>query len=247
MKTERFHMMEVPYLDIGTLTDEALGKVPVGDYFIYASYGYRVGLKVTPRYMIPMPGSGYRTIEQAQVAAEQYCKREEFPMNPGRPLDMPVCEKDGQICAGTTRRPPITQEQTDLLDKLKETHARLEEAKARNREADLLKDKTVVTCVYCGQEYPDGTPTAKAQILTDHIKVCLKHPMRAAEQRIKELEAALKTASVDRSNTTIEEVIRLMAPERIPQTAADIDTQINNLHAEIDKLHMQREELNKKE
>lgn len=42
----------------------------------------------------------------------------------------------------------------------------------------------VVTCVYCGHEYPHGTPAAKAQALTDHIKVCEKHPMREREQLI---------------------------------------------------------------
>lgn len=40
--------------------------------------------------------------------------------------------------------------------------------------------RTVVTCVYCGRKYPDGTPTAKAEALTDHVKVCDKHPMKRA-------------------------------------------------------------------
>lgn len=52
----------------------------------------------------------------------------------------------------------------------------------------------VVTCVYCGHEYPEGTPTAKAEQLTAHIKVCEKHPLRAAEERIKQLEALLSEA-----------------------------------------------------
>ncbi len=49
----------------------------------------------------------------------------------------------------------------------------------------------VVTCVYCGHEYPDGTPTAKHELLTEHIKICEKHPMRAAEQKIAKLRSAL--------------------------------------------------------
>ena len=52
-------------------------------------------------------------------------------------------------------------------------------------------NNTVVTCVYCGHEYPDGTPTAKAALLTEHIKVCEKHPMRKAEATIKLLRDAL--------------------------------------------------------
>lgn len=50
---------------------------------------------------------------------------------------------------------------------------------------------TVVTCVYCGHEYPDGTPTAKAELLTAHIKTCHKHPMRQAEADVKTLWDAL--------------------------------------------------------
>lgn len=34
-----------------------------------------------------------------------------------------------------------------------------------------------LTCVYCGQAYPAGTPPHSAKVLTDHIKVCKKHPM----------------------------------------------------------------------
>lgn len=49
----------------------------------------------------------------------------------------------------------------------------------------------IITCVYCGHEYPNGTPTAKHQLLTEHIKVCNKHPMRGAEKKINKLRTAL--------------------------------------------------------
>jgi hypothetical protein len=39
--------------------------------------------------------------------------------------------------------------------------------------------------------YPEGTPPHGPQILTDHIKVCEKHPMRKAEERIAKLRCAL--------------------------------------------------------
>lgn len=39
-------------------------------------------------------------------------------------------------------------------------------------------DKNVVTCVYCGHEYDEGTPTAKHDALTKHICHCKDHPMR---------------------------------------------------------------------
>lgn len=48
-----------------------------------------------------------------------------------------------------------------------------------------------LTCVYCGMAYPEGTPPHGSQILTDHIRVCEKHPLRAAEAKIERLRAAL--------------------------------------------------------
>lgn len=49
----------------------------------------------------------------------------------------------------------------------------------------------IITCVYCGMAYPQGTPAHGAQVLTDHIKICEKHPMWEAEQTIAELQKAL--------------------------------------------------------
>ena len=54
-----------------------------------------------------------------------------------------------------------------------------------------MNENSVVTCVYCGHQYPDGTPTAKHALLTEHIKICEKHPMREAEQKIDRLRNAL--------------------------------------------------------
>ena len=57
---------------------------------------------------------------------------------------------------------------------------------------DEYKSNVVVTCVYCGMIYPDGTPTHQHTLLTDHIKVCEKHPLREAENKIKYLMYALE-------------------------------------------------------
>lgn len=54
----------------------------------------------------------------------------------------------------------------------------------------------VLTCVYCGHEYPQDSPAWGNQVLTDHIKVCAQHPMRAVEARVKELEQALLDAQL---------------------------------------------------
>lgn len=50
---------------------------------------------------------------------------------------------------------------------------------------------STLTCVYCGMAYPEGTDPHGAKILTDHIKICGKHPMREAEFKIIKLRKAL--------------------------------------------------------
>lgn len=50
---------------------------------------------------------------------------------------------------------------------------------------------SILTCVYCGMAYPEGTPPHGAKVLTDHIKVCDKHPMRDIEIRVSKLRQAL--------------------------------------------------------
>lgn len=52
-------------------------------------------------------------------------------------------------------------------------------------------NSNVVTCVYCGYKFPEGTPSSQHILLTEHIKVCKKHPMREAEQKIIRLRKAL--------------------------------------------------------
>ncbi len=51
--------------------------------------------------------------------------------------------------------------------------------------------KEVLTCVYCGQQYPRDTPTHGSPVLTAHIRTCEKHPLRAAEAQIAQLRKAL--------------------------------------------------------
>ncbi len=49
----------------------------------------------------------------------------------------------------------------------------------------------ILTCVYCGEAYPQDTPTWGDEVLTEHIKVCPKHPLREAERKIEILKKAL--------------------------------------------------------
>lgn len=62
----------------------------------------------------------------------------------------------------------------------------------------------VITCVYCGQAYPQDTPTWGDKVLTDHIKVCEKHPMRKAEADIRKLRKALSLTLGDSTKSELE-------------------------------------------
>jgi len=54
-----------------------------------------------------------------------------------------------------------------------------------------MNDQKIVTCAYCGHVYPPGAPTSQHELLTEHIKICDKHPMCEAEETIKTLVALL--------------------------------------------------------
>lgn len=53
-------------------------------------------------------------------------------------------------------------------------------------------DGRVLTCVYCGHEYPQDTPASGDKVLTDHIRQCEKHPMK----KISDEHAMLRKALV---------------------------------------------------
>jgi len=69
-----------------------------------------------------------------------------------------------------------------------------------------IKMSNILTCVYCGMAYPEGTPPHGSKVLTDHIKVCEKHPMRklrealvglvgaSTKEELEAMEFALRTA-----------------------------------------------------
>lgn len=56
----------------------------------------------------------------------------------------------------------------------------------------------VLTCVFCGHEYPQDTPAWGNEVLTQHIAGCEHHPMRAVvgqRDRLRSALAALVGAS----------------------------------------------------
>lgn len=40
----------------------------------------------------------------------------------------------------------------------------------------IQNDRRVITCAFCGHEYPPGTPSANHAALAEHVEVCPKHP-----------------------------------------------------------------------
>lgn len=77
--------------------------------------------------------------------------------------------------------------------------AETEKLKAERDEARewcrrLQRDSQTLTCVYYGKEYPPGSPAHGSEVLTQHIRACEKHPMRAAEAETQRLRVALAEA-----------------------------------------------------
>jgi hypothetical protein len=103
-------------------------------------------------------------------------------------------------CCGKHKKPPVTQGNEEELktyhaekefqrqvDKHHETVQRGFEAveccdrmiKEAKEEIAKEENPQVLTCAFCGEEYPPGTPTSQHELLTEHILRCSKHPARA--------------------------------------------------------------------
>jgi len=108
---------------------------------------------------------------------------------------------------------------------------------AGSRLAPTPCSPSVVTCVYCGHEYPEGTPTAKHDLLTAHIKICEKHPMREAEARIERLRKAL--AGLIGAETKEELEAMEAAMRMMPGIDADKIAAINAIHALLSEANVE--------
>lgn len=92
-------------------------------------------------------------------------------------------------------------------------------------------ESRVLTCVYCGHEYPQDTPAAGSEILTDHIRQCEKHPMRKLESDRTVLRNAL--VALVGSGDVAELQIMEVEVRRLPAPAADKAATIDAIHALI--------------
>ena len=83
----------------------------------------------------------------------------------------------------------------------------------------------ILTCAYCGKAYPEGTPPYGADALTEHIKICDKHPMGKLRKALADLVGA----------STIEELKKMEETFRcIPGIEKDKIRALNAIHALID-------------
>ena len=93
-----------------------------------------------------------------------------------------------------------------------------------------------LTCVYCGMAYPEGTPPHGAQILTDHIKICKKHPLREAEAKITKLRTAL--SGLIGAETKEELKAMEFSMRSIPAPDADKAVSINAIHVLMETMEV---------
>lgn len=68
----------------------------------------------------------------------------------------------------------------------------------------------VMTCVYCGKEYPQDTPGWDNGVLTAHIKICPKHPLRKAEADLALVRKALAGLIGEETKKNLERMLELI-------------------------------------
>lgn len=87
----------------------------------------------------------------------------------------------------------------------------------------------VLTCVYCGHEYPQDTPAHGDKVLTDHITQCEKHPMRAVVSQRDLLRKALVGLVGADDPAELRNMELIM--RSLPAPEADKAATINAIHA----------------
>lgn len=95
--------------------------------------------------------------------------------------------------AGWEQDEQVAIEAQAELAKEREAH---EEAK---RERDALLQDRVVQCSFCGKIDEPGDLDNQARLMWEHMQTCERHPMRALEQRLAELEPVLADVVEERA------------------------------------------------
>lgn len=96
----------------------------------------------------------------------------------------------------------------------------------------------VLTCAYCGKEYPQGTQAWGDEILTDHIRECSKHPMRKVEADKEMLRNAL--AGIIGVSSKEELEVMELTVRMLPTPQADKIAMLDGIHALLATLPEER-------
>jgi hypothetical protein len=112
--------------------------------------------------------------------------RRDFFAEPKQSACIAACEA---LARGDLRDPADHHDLLAAIDRLTR-----ERDEARDWVRRLTRVDRVLTCVYCGQAYPPGSPDHGADVLTAHVRVCEKHPMREVETEAKRLRCDLDNA-----------------------------------------------------
>lgn len=78
-------------------------------------------------------------------------------------------------------------------------------------------NNTAVTCAFCAAIFPPGTPRHGDGELAAHIKVCEKHPLRAAESQLAAVTQELEAWKSSGAKTRLDALRRLQ-----PRIAAEV-------------------------
>ena len=62
--------------------------------------------------------------------------------------------------------------------------------------ADIQEEECILMCAYCGKEYPSETPTSNCAALTEHIKICPKHPLAKTLDELTTIKVTLDTCGL---------------------------------------------------
>ena len=103
-----------------------------------------------------------------------------------------------------------------------DSQARAWYERGREHEARRIAEtERVLTCAFCGEAYPPGTPESNHEALTAHVKVCTKHPMRGAFALLRRIVTAWRADEVGQiDGALIEEAEKLLDIEAKPDPLA---------------------------
>jgi len=118
----------------------------------------------------PSPTRMYAAQESLEAEMDIVAHRKPVESDDGRPV-VQTCEDQLNAQMASLG---------DRLDALEESRAAL--AASRRVIQEQLRQEEgsrTLTCAYCGQEYPPGTPATQHELLTEHGCKCQEHPIRA--------------------------------------------------------------------